>query len=228
MQRDDKLVSQQRDALVVVARTKGTTTSIMDHHVEAKEFPTLDDLPVCVHTTRYERFFLISLDLRVRGEKAKFSGMNSSRLYLRAPQEQSWKIPCESLLTWAEAAGKEYGIGRVARLCCGELPMMEVDFPSKNAIATLLQSLRERKFQIRLETPLAKQITSDRSPSVRLYVRLFLAIPMGEGDVSLQEVTPSNLESCVKALKEGNKFDYRNFMSEEQLLPHKRCMSLLH
>ena len=143
-------------------------TSFMDRKVETKEFPTVGDLPVCCHTTRYERFFLLSLDLRVNGENAKFSGINSSRLYLSAPQQQSLEIPCESLLTWAEAAGKEYGIVRVARLCCGDLPMMEVDFPSKNAIATLLKSLREGKFQMRLETPLKKRIKSDSSSSVRL------------------------------------------------------------
>ena len=82
------------------------------------EFPTLGDLPVCCHTTRYERFFLLSLDLRVDGEKAKFSGTNTNRLYLSAPKQQSWQIPCESLLDWADVAGKEYGISRVARLCC--------------------------------------------------------------------------------------------------------------
>ena len=196
----------------------------MDRSVETNEFPTLGDLPVCCHTTRYERFFLLSLDLRVNGEKAKFSGINSSRLHLRTPQKQSTKIPCESLLTWAEAVGKEYGIVRVARLCCGELPMLEVDFPSKNAIAKLLKSLSDSKFQMRLETPLRKRMKSDASSSVTLYVRLFLAIPMGEGDVSLREVTLSNLESCVKTLKEGNKIDYRNIMTEDQLLPHKRGM----
>ena len=218
-------VAQQQDTLIAVATAEGTTTSFMDCNVETKKFPTLGDLPVCCHTTRYERFFLLSLDLRVKGEKAKFSGINSSRLYLSDPQKQSLEISCESLLTWADAAGKDYGIGRVARLCCGELPMMEVDFPSKNAIATLLKSLQERKFQVRLETPLKKRMKSDSSSSVKLYVRLFLAIPLGEGDVSLREVTQSNLESCMKTLKEGNKFDYRNIMSEDQLLPHKRSTS---
>ena len=119
----------------------------MDRSPEEKEFPSLGDLPVCCHTTRYERFFLLSLDLRVNGEKAKFSGTNSNRLYLSAPQGQSGQVPCESLLSWADTAGREYGITRVARLCCGELPMMEVDFPSKNAIATLLRSLHETSFK---------------------------------------------------------------------------------
>ena len=58
------------------------------------EFPTLDDIPVCSPTTRYERFFRLSLD--------------SNRLYLGAPKKQFWRIPCESLLTWAETVGKDY------------------------------------------------------------------------------------------------------------------------
>ena len=194
----------------------------MDRSTDRKEFPTLGDLPVCCHTTRYERFFLLSLDLRVDGEKAKFSGTNSTRLYLGASKQQSWQIPCESLLNWAGAAGKEYGISRVARLCAGKLPMMEVDFPSKNAIATLVKSLQEGKFQARLETPLKKRMKLDSSSSVSLSVRLYLSIPFGGGDASLREVTLANVEACVKTLKEGNKLDYRNIMSEDQLLPHKR------
>ena len=196
----------------------------MDRSSERKEFPTLGDLPVCCYTTRYERFFLLSLDLRVDGEKTHFSGTNSNRLYLSAPKQQSWRIPCESLLAWAEVAGKEYGISRVARLCSGELPMMEVDFPSKNAIATLLKSLHEGKFQARLETPLRKRMMLDESSSVSLSVRLFLSIPFGTDDASLREVTLANVEGCVKTLKEGKKLDYRNIMSEDLLLPHKRSM----
>ena len=202
-------------------------SSCMDRDLEVEEFPMLDDLPVCCHSTRYERFFLLSLDFRLKGEKAKSSGIDSSRFCLRFSQQPSLEVSCENLLTWAEVAGKDFGIGRVARLCNGELPMMEVDFPSKNAIATLLKSLRERKFQMHLERSLTRQIMSDSSSSLRLDARLFLAIPLGEGDVSLREVTPSNLQSCVKTLKESNKFDYRNMMSEDRLLPHKRSMSLV-
>ena len=196
----------------------------MDRPPEAKEFPSLGDLPLCCHTTRYERFFLLSLDLRVDGEKARFSGTNSNRLYLSGPQQQSWQVPCENLLTWADAAGREYGISRVARLCCGELPMLEVDFPSKRAIATLLKSLQEDKFQTCLKTPLREQMMLDSRSAVSLCVHLFLSIPQGEGDASLREVTLDNVEACVQTLKEGRKFNYRNIMSEDQLLPHKRSM----
>ena len=196
----------------------------MDRSPEKKGFPSLGDLPVCCHTTRYERFFLLSLDLRVDGDKAKLRGTNSNRLYLGAPQQQSWQVPCESLLSWAYVAGKEYGISRVARLCCGELPMIEVDFPSKNAIATLLKSLHEGKFQACLKARLRKRMMTDSRSSVSLYVRLYLSIPLGGGDASLREVTLDNVEACVKTLKEGNKFDYRNIMSEDQLLPHRRSM----
>ena len=196
----------------------------MDRSPDEKKFPSLGDLPVCCHTTRYERFFLLSLDLRVDGEKAEFSGNDSNRLYLSGPQQHSWQVPCESLLNWADEAEREYGISRVARLCCGKLPMLEVDFPSKNAIATLLKSLHEDKFQGCLKTRLQKQIKVDSGSSVSLYVRLYLSIPSGEGDAFLQEVTLDNVEACVEMLKKGNKFDYRNIMSEDQLLPHERSM----
>ena len=202
----------------------------MDCAADCKEFLTLDDLPLYCHTIRYERFFLLSLDLSVNGEKAELSGINSNRLYLRAPQQPSWQIPCEILLTWAEAAGKEYGISRVARLCCGQLPMMEVDFPSKNAIATFLKLLKqcEDNFQMRLKKKMRKWMSDNSSSEsispVNLCVHLYLSSPLREGGASLREVTLANLETCVKMLKAGNELDYRNIMPEDQLLPHRQSV----
>ena len=195
---------------------------------ERKEFPMESELPLRCHTTRYERFFVLSLDLRFDRQKAELSGIDSNRVYLRVPhgQQPSWLVPCETLLTWAEAAGKECGISHVARICCGRLPMMEVDFPSKSAIVTLLKSLREGNFQKHLQTMLKKQIEPECS-SLSVYVRLFLSIPVGECYAYLREVTLSNLNACVKMLKEGRKLDYGNIMSENQFLPHKRSMQHL-
>ena len=134
--------------------TRSTTTSAMNRVVDAKDLPTIADLPVCCHTTRYERFFLLSLDLRVNGEKTKLSGVNSKRVCLSAFQQSSWQVSSENLLNAANVAGKKYGISRVARLCCGRLPMMEVDFSDRNEIAIFLDSLRDCKFQMSLEREL--------------------------------------------------------------------------
>ena len=118
----------------------------MDRSPEEKEFPSLGDLPVCCHATN-DSSYSRSISARVVGEKTRLIGTNSNRLQLSAPQPQSRQVPCASLLSWADAAGKEDGISHVAWLCCGEVPMLEVDFPSKNAIAMLLKSLHERSFK---------------------------------------------------------------------------------
>ena len=126
----------------------------MDRATGRKQRPTIADRLLCYHTTHYERFFLLYVDLEVNGEKAELSGVNSKRLFLGAPHQPSWQISSESFLSATNDAGQKHGIAHVAKLRYGLLPMMEVEFAGRKDITEFLKSLRESNFQKCLETQL--------------------------------------------------------------------------
>lgn len=192
----------------------------MDRAVDKKLSKT-DDLPLCSYTTHRERFFLLSVTLEINREMTVMSEVKGSCLCLNASHESSWQIPCDSLLSAASEAGKKCGISRVARLCCGLLPMMEVDFESRKDIAKFLKSVSKGNFQMCLETQLKTRMTHEIS-SVHLCAGLYLIVPLAGGHASVTEVTLDNLTYCLETLEEGNNLDYRDITSEDQVLAQNK------
>ena len=183
----------------------------MDREGDPKEPPRIADRPLRYHTTHYERLFMLYVDLEVNGEKAKLSEVDSKSPVLSAASPTSWRISSESFLSAANEAGKKHGIGHVAKLRCGDLPMMEVEFAGTRDITEFLESLREGNFQKCLEMELRKQI-SPESGSLNLHVSLRLVVPLPDCHASSMEVTVGNLKFCLEILEEGNNFDYTNAM----------------
>ena len=189
----------------------------MDRATRTNKPPTIADRPLRFHTTYYERFFMLCVDVKVNGEQAKLSGDDSTSLILSASCQPSWHISSESFLRCVSEAGKEYGIDHVAKLRCGLSPMIEVEFAGTKNTAEFLKSLRESKFQNSLITLLQKQ-TKAKISSVSLDVSLHLVVPLPDCDASVVEVTLDNLKSCLQTLKEGNQFDYTKVMTKNQTL----------
>ena len=144
----------------------------MEHASGRKQLPTIPDRPLYCHTTHYERFFMLCVDLHVNGEKAELGGVNTRRETIFGPPKKriklSWQISGEAILSAASEAGKKYGISHVAKLRHGDLAMMEVEYASTKDITEFLQSLSEGKFQKCLETHLRKLLTTPCSVSLDL------------------------------------------------------------
>ena len=194
----------------------------MDRATGLKKPPTIADRPLCFHTTYYERFFMLYVDVIVNGEQAILSGVDSRSLTLSASRQPSWKLSGESFLSYVSEAGRKHGIDHVAKLRCGQVPIMEVEFASRKGIVEFLNSLREDKFQDSLKTQLQKK-TKPRISSVSLGVSLHLVVPLPDCDASVTEVTLDNLQTCLQTLKEGNKFDYTKVMTKSQDASSKKC-----
>ena len=128
----------------------------MDRETGPEEVSTMADDPLLFHTTHYERFFMLCVDLKVNGKQANLSGVDSRSLILSASHQPSWQISVESFLSAADEAGKKYGIDHVAKLRHGHLHMVEVEFASKKTITEFLNSLREKTFQNCFGNPAAK------------------------------------------------------------------------
>ena len=184
----------------------------MDCATGPKQLPTAADHPLLFHETHHERFFMLCVDLKVNGEQANLSGVDSRSLILRASHQPSWKISSESFLSAADEAGKKYGIDHVAKLRCGHLPILEVEFASRKTIMEFLKSLRKRKFQNFLETQLRRKMKSKTS-TVNLDASLHLVVPLPDCDASVTEVTLNNLDSSLQTLKQGNQFSYKKVMT---------------
>ena len=184
----------------------------MDRETDRKELPTISDHALLYHTTHYERFFMLYVDFNVNGEKAELCGVDSKSLFLSAPSPPLWQISSGSLLSAANEAGKKYGIGHVAKLRCGHLLMMEVEFVGGKDIAEFLKSLSEGNFQECLETHLREEISVEVN-SISLDVSLQLVVPLPECHASFTEVTLDNLKSCLETLEEGNNFNYTQVMT---------------
>ena len=202
-------------------------SSSMERPTGRKELPTIADRPLCCHTTHYERFFMLCVDLHVNGEKAELSGANSRKLILSPPNKQSWQISSEGFLNAANEAGKKYGIDHLAKLRCGHLPMMEVEFVGTKDITEFLQSLSEGKFQECLEIHLRKLLTTPEISSVSLDVSLHLVVPLPDCDASVTKVTLDNLKSSLQTLKEGNQFKYKIVMTKDPTASDKKGMVFL-
>ena len=187
----------------------------MDRATGVKKRPTIADRPPCFHTTNYERFFMLCVDVKVNGKQAKLSGVNSRSLILSASHQPSWQMSSESFLSSVSEAGKEYGIDHVAKLRCGPSPMVEVEFAGAAKIAEFLKSLRESKFQNSLTTKFQKQMKAKIS-SFSLHISLHLVVPLPQSDASVTEVTLDSLKGCLQTLKEGNRFNYTNVMTKHR------------
>ena len=194
----------------------------MDRATGPKTPPTIADRPLRFHTTYYERFFMLCVEVEVNGEQAKLSGVNSRSLILSASCQPSWQISSESFLNSVSEAGKEYGIDHVAKLRSTISPMMEVEFAGTKNIAEFLKSLRESKFQNSLKAQFQKQTKAIIS-SVSLDVSLHLVVPLPDCDASVTEVTLDNLQSCLQTLKEGNRFNYTKVMTKHREASWKKC-----
>ena len=198
----------------------------MDRVTGRKQVPTIADRPLCLHTKHYERFFLLCVDLKVNGQSAKLSGVDSRRMLLSVSKQGSWQVSSEHFLSAVNEAGKKHGIGQLGRLRCGQLPMMEVDFASSKDIEEFLKSLSESKFQKCLELKLQEQI-HPKPNSVSLDVSLHLVVPLPDRDASLTVVTLENLKSCLQSLNEGNGFDYRKVTSKDRVVPYRKGSTIL-
>ena len=194
----------------------------MDRATGPKKLPTIADRPLRFHTTYYERFFMLCVDVKVNGKQAKLSGVDSKSLVLSGSCQPSWQISGEIFLRCVIEAGKEYGIDHVAKLRCGLSPMIEVEFAGAKKIAEFLKSLRESNFQNSLTSEFQKQ-TKARIDSVSLDVSLHLVVPLPDCDASVTEVTLDNLKSCLRTLKEGNRFNYTNVMTKHPDAFRKKC-----
>ena len=124
----------------------------MDRATGPNKPPTIADRPLRFHTTYYERFFMLCVNVKLNGELAKLNGVDSRSLILSASSQPSWQISGESFLSSVSEAGKEYGMDHVAKLRCAVSPMFEVEFAGAKNIAAFLKSLSESKFQNSLKT----------------------------------------------------------------------------
>ena len=139
---------------------------------------------------------------------------------------QSAKISCQRLLDAASAAGKRYGVGHVARLCCGQFPAFEVDFADENDVPTFLTALQRRWYQEELGSLLRERALAGKNDSLNVAVRLFLAVPVGRNDADLIEVNVLNYKKCLATLHEGAKFDYWSVLSGIEVSIAKEGMHL--
>ena len=201
----------------------------MDRSTGPKKPPTIADRPLRFHTTYYEGFFMLCVDVKVNGEQAKLSGVDSRSLILSASCQPSWQISGQSFLSCVSEAGKENGIDHVAKLRCALFPMIEVEFARTKNIAAFLKSLSESQFQNSLKTQFQKQ-TKTKIRSFSLDVSLHLVVPLTECDASVTEVTMENLKSCLQTLNEGNQFSYTkvDVMTEHRDASGKKCKEFIY
>lgn len=175
-----------------------------------------------VHTTFYEHFFVLVLDIRTAGETLQLQGLNQQLLKLTCSQK-GFAFSQATLLSAVSEACVKHGAFHVPRMRCGELPIFEIDFISSKSLHTFLSALGNGQFEGLLSLLLTKQIngmTTNSSASMENVTKfsitsdLFLLLCNSRGGGSgmrepeLLHVTLANCQHCLNIVEEGQLFNY--------------------
>ena len=181
--------------------------------------------PILSHTTHYQSFFLLCVDVKIAEEPLQIEGVSSSSWYFRG-RSGVVKLSDKDIFKTLASTSRKHNVHNVARQHCGKCPILEVDFSNKRSLHSFLQSLRDNIFQ----SDVAKSFKELVEPSyydISVDARLYLATPIyHKKECALKEVTLDNHGECIAQLLDGAVFDFRcAFASVSKVTTGEQCLN---
>ena len=172
-------------------------------------------LPFNIHTTYYQSFFLLSVDIKLGGESIQMEGINSEDLFFRIPNSRD-KLESQVLKDAVTAVANHCGVYNVARIHYGHCTLFEVDFTKAKKIEQFLRMIKCYNFQSQLEKSIPLLVNAADAQLLSTHCHLYLATPLvDQKECRLIEVTLDNYSDCVATLKNDLVFDYRHTCNDQ-------------
>ena len=171
-----------------------------------------------VHTTYYNRCFMLRVLVSVNGQTVEISMSDNNVLQLTSRYPKA-SVSFDSMITVVDDIVRHHGVSGVCRAWCeNEAPVFDLTVRPGDNLSKLLHTSEElqTKLALKIEATLSQQLAEEASgatslppSSVKVHTELFMVTPnASNSSVVLVPVTADNLLACLDLWRKSAVFDF--------------------